>query len=247
MKNHSLPQHKGIYEALYSADGHSYQKCNYPSCNSFYIITPIYSSLQSSCDCGACWTINLHWWWRIWLHQVEWVTHTNALTTISDHWKIVHKLQLAQMVHWRITPITFICSMGMVILLDSCYFLVLCSFSTSLHSPWHLICGQAPVQAKYFWVVGHCGKDKTSPQVAIVGHTCSSLLSSQEIAYQLQMHLKCLQESQETIQSFCQHDPALPQHDLLPTCQRDPPFPSGWNNSGCHQICRKLMLQALQT
>jgi len=144
--------------------------------------------------------------------------------------------------------INIIPSKGVVTLLHSGHFPTLPRFIAILHSTWHLVHNQPPVQAKAFQVLGHSGKDMTSTKVVVVGLKCSPHHSVQDKHHHLQMHQTRLQHHWETIHSICQHLPALQLHlDQLLAHLGDPPLATQWDNSSCQHNHGKLMLQGFWT
>jgi hypothetical protein len=77
---------------------------------------------------------------------------------------------------------------------------------------------------------GHRGKHMTSPKGDMVDLKWSSLSHSQDMGHHLHAHLKCLQHSMETIQSFGRPHP-LPLHqDNFLIHLVDPPLASQRND-----------------
>jgi len=114
-----------------------------------------------------------------------------------DNSIIFVELLLTKTVHLGSTPINFICHRGMGTLLHSCHFQILLSFTSILHSTWHIVPKQAPVPCKDFQVMGHIGKDITSTKMVMAGLKCSPLPSCQDNGCHLKVHQKCPQHRQE--------------------------------------------------
>jgi hypothetical protein len=74
--------------------------------------------------------------------------------------------------------------------------------------------------------MGHRGKDMTSPKVAMVALKCTPLSNSPDRGRHLQVHLECLQDRLETIQSIRQHCHPLLHTDKFPAHLGDLPFAS---------------------
>jgi len=97
--------------------------------------------------------------------------------------------------------IKFILHRGIVTRLRSHHFQALPSFTTLPHSTWHQASNHAlVVQPKDIRVMGHRGKDTTSPKVAMVDLKCSPLGNSPDRGRHFQAHLKFLQPQLATIQ-----------------------------------------------
>jgi len=77
--------------------------------------------------------------------------------------------------------------MGMVVLLHSSHCQVLISFTTILHSTWHIFPKEPPVQANTLQVVAHSGKDMTSTKEVMMGYKWSTLPSCQDNSHDLQV------------------------------------------------------------
>jgi len=121
--------------------------------------------------------------------------------------------------------IKFILHWSIVTRLHSHHFLALPSFTTLPYSTWHQACNQAlEVQPKDIRVMGHCGKDTTSPKVAMAVLKCFTLSNSPDRGCHLQVHLECLQYQLETIQSIRWHRPPLLHTDKFPAYLGDLPL-----------------------
>ena len=192
--------------------------------------------------------MDLPWRQQIWLHQVAYLACNNAVKTIQNHRQIVHELQLEKKVNLGNKPINIICRMGMVTCLHSSQFQILRTFINILHSTWHTVRNQPPVQAKDFQVMGHSGNNMTSTKVVMAGLKCSPLCRFQDKGPHLQVHWECLQDCRTTIQSIGQHLPSLILHlNLLPVHPGDHRLASQWKHSSCLQNRRTQMSQGLLT
>ena len=167
--------------------------------------------------------------------------------TIYNHQIISHELPLAKTVDLENTSNNVIRHVGMLILLHSRHYQALHSFITILHSTWYLVRNKAPVQDKDFEIMGHSGKDMTTTKVVMMGLKWSPLSSVQDKGRHLQVHRECLQDCQETIQSFAQHVPAVLHLDLLPVHLGDPWLTFQQKDSSCQRNREKQMLQGLHT
>ena len=104
--------------------------------------------------------------------------------------------------------IKFILHQGIVTHHRSHHFQALPRSTTLPNSTWHQAYNQAQVgQPKDISVMGHCGKNMTSPMVAMVDLKCSPLNNSQDRGRHLRAHLECLQHRLVTIQSIGRHRP----------------------------------------
>jgi len=143
--------------------------------------------------------MDVHWRQQTWLVWVAYWVCNNTVKLIQNHWKIVHNLPLAKTVDLGNKPMNIICCMGMVIHLHSKHFQALCSFISTLHSIWHTVWNQPPVQANDIQVRGHSGKDMTSTKVVMVGLYCSPFHRFQNMGHQVQVCWECLQDCRKTI------------------------------------------------
>jgi len=112
-----------------------------------------------------CRRTDLHWRQPIWLQQVGCLAHTNARRTMLEHQIIMLEIQWAKTLKWGNPQINFIHHRGIVSHLRNHHFQALPSSPTLSHPIWHEVRNQAlVVQPKDIRVMGHRGKDITSPQ-----------------------------------------------------------------------------------
>jgi len=155
---------------------------------------------------------DLHWKQSIWLHQVDYFAHNNAVTTNQNHWITVQEFPLAKTVNLWNTPISLFCHMGMVTHLHSSHFQALGSLITIVHATWHTIWIQPRAQGKDIQPIDHSSIDITSTMAVMVGLKWYHHCTLQEKSRHLQVQWACLQDYRETVQSIGWHHPVLRHH-----------------------------------
>jgi hypothetical protein len=163
-----------------------------------------------------------------------------------EHLTIMLEIHQAKTLNSGNPQIKFILHGGMVIRLRSLHFQVLPSFTTLPHSTGHQVRNQAlVVQPKDIRVMGHRGKDTTSPKVAMADLKCSHLSNSPDRGHHLQAHLECLQHKLATIQSIGRHRPPQLHTDKFAVHLGDLPFSSQRNDFSWQQNRARQMWQGL--
>jgi hypothetical protein len=102
------------------------------------------------------------------------------------------------------------------------------------------------VHPKNIRVMGHHGKDTTSPKEDMVDLKCSRLSNSQSSGRHPQLLFVCLQYWLETFQSIARHLPALLHLDKFPVHLGDLPLASQSNDFSQLRNRARQMLQGLR-
>jgi len=160
--------------------------------------------------------------------------------TIWEHQIIMLEIQRARILDSGNKQINLLNHRSIVTLLRSHRFQALPSSTTLPHSTWHQACNQAlVVRSQDIRVMGHRGKDTTSPKEDMVDLNWSPLSNSQDRGHHLWHQL-------ETFQSIGQHLPALLHTDKFLAHLGDLPVTSQWNDFSRQQNRARKMLQGLR-
>jgi len=141
----------------------------------------------------------------IWLQQVRCLAYNHAQMTVWDHQIIMLQMHQSKTCDWGNSQLSFSHHLGIVTLLCSHNFLVLSNFTTLLYSTWLQAHHESRVQPKNIQVIGHCDIHMITPKEVMVDLKYSPLSNSQDKGHHLQVHLECLQNRSETLQSFGWH------------------------------------------
>jgi len=179
--------------------------------------------------------MDLHRRQPIWLHQGACLAHNDAQITIWENQIIMLEILRPKTLKSGNPRINFLHHRGIVTRLRSHHFQALPSLTTLPHSTLHQVRNEARVvQPKDIRVMGHRGKDTTSPKEDIVDLKCSHLGNSQDRGRHLQVHLECHQHRLETFQSVGRDLPALLHTDKsLVTWETSHQPPKGTISAGC--------------
>jgi len=109
-----------------------------------------------------------HWRLPIRFQQVGCLAHHDDKRTMLEHQIILMEIQQAKRCNSGNPRMKFIHHQGIVTCLRSHHFQALCCSSTLPHSTWQEAHNQALVQPKNIRVMGHRGKDTTSPEELMV-------------------------------------------------------------------------------
>jgi len=183
----------------------------------------------------------------IWLHRVSCLAHNIAQKTMWEHLTIMLEIQQAKTLNSGNAGIKFIPHRGIVTHLRSYHFQALPSFTTLPHSTWHQARNQTlVVQPQDIRVMGHLGKDTTSPNVAMVDLKGSPFSKSPDRDSHLLAHLKSFQHRLETIQSIGRHCPPLLHRDKFSAHLGDLTLATPRNDFSRQQNCTGQMWQGLR-
>jgi len=230
---------------LQSAEGHCCLQYSQLYSDSFKI-TNWMDNLPPSCVHIQCWRTDLHQRQPIWLHRVACLAHNNAQMTMWEHQIIMLQMDLAKTFNSGNPRINFLHHQVIVSCPRRHHFQALPSSTTLPHSTWHQVHNQAlVVQPKDIRVMGHRGKETTSPKEDILDLKCFRLTNLQDRGRHLQAHLKCLQHWLGTFQSISRHLPALLHTDIFAAHLGEIPLASKRNDFGQLRNRAGQMLQGL--